>query len=190
MKQGTLDPAQKRYGTKRSESNYDRISSAVCRVGEALSLTFRATVHKSGRRFAVPKHIRSALQLSGEDYLDLQVQSVTGQMLFSGLKQLRLGSEVYGTELPITLTPGRKIVVQVSVSEAHQDSDPAQSQARFWVVSPNVMNNSGTVGEWRNASIKFNAAFMGWGPDEEEHKAIGAKFARTISPGDVILIAR
>jgi hypothetical protein len=52
------------------------------------------------------------------------------------------------------------------------------------------MNDAGTVGDWRNASVKFNAAFMGWGPDEKEHKGIGTKFARLIKPGDVILIAR
>jgi hypothetical protein len=62
-------------------------------------------------------------------------------------------------------------------------------QRRYWVVSPNVRFNPRTVGAWREASVKWKAAFMGWGPNDPNHK-IGRKFARDIQPGDIILIAR
>lgn len=65
----------------------------------------------------------------------------------------------------------------------------ANPRRRFWVVSPNVKYQEKTVPEWRQASIDFSAAFMGWGPDDPKHK-IGPKFAHAISEGDVILIAR
>jgi hypothetical protein len=62
-------------------------------------------------------------------------------------------------------------------------------QRQYWVVSPNVQSNPQTVGAWREASVKWKAAFMGWQPNDPDHK-IGRKFARGIRPGDVILIAR
>jgi len=52
------------------------------------------------------------------------------------------------------------------------------------------MNNKNSVSEWRQASVAFQAAFMGYGPGERDHKQSGYKFARVISPGDIILIAR
>jgi hypothetical protein len=64
----------------------------------------------------------------------------------------------------------------------------------YWVVSPNVRYSSRSVSAWRQASIEFGAAFMGWSPDNSEHSQIGPKFAGKavggIEPGDVILIAR
>ena len=60
----------------------------------------------------------------------------------------------------------------------------------YWVVSPNVNNSEATVRDWKNASIAGSAAFMGYKPHDEGHKGIGPKFANTIAPGDVILIAR
>jgi bifunctional DNA-binding transcriptional regulator/antitoxin component of YhaV-PrlF toxin-antitoxin module len=157
-----------------------------------VTLTFQATVHKSGRQFVVPKHIRSELQFRKGDALDLKVRSLNGQLLFSGRKHLKSGPEVYGTDIPHTLTPGLKILVELSISqdEPAKGADAPKSQRRYWVVSPNVMNNAATVSDWRIASVKFNAAFMGWGPNEEEHKGIGAKFAHLIKPRDIILIAR
>ena len=155
-----------------------------------MSLEFRATIHKSGKRFFVPRKIRASLNISDGNELDVEVLTEGGQVLFSGRKRLKSGSEIYGRDLPGSLTPGRKVIVRSSLAATPEKSRSSPVRKRFWVVSPNVMNNAGTVGEWRNASIKFRAAFMGWGPDEEEHKAIGAKFARTILPGDTILIAR
>ena len=65
---------------------------------------------------------------------------------------------------------------------------------RYWVVSPNVNNDETTVGDWRRASVLGQAAFMGWSPDDGDHKQMGPKFAGNtengIKPGDVILIAR
>jgi hypothetical protein len=62
---------------------------------------------------------------------------------------------------------------------------------KYWVVSPNLY--SGTVEQWRNASVKFRVAFMGWGPRDPKHR-MGSKFAGVVEggirPGDVILIAR
>lgn len=60
----------------------------------------------------------------------------------------------------------------------------------YWVVSPNVDNREASVTDWKNASIAGNAAIMGYDPDDKSHKGIGPKFAYTIKPGDVILIAR
>jgi hypothetical protein len=64
---------------------------------------------------------------------------------------------------------------------------------KYWVVSPNVKFKKKTVGEWREASVRYQAAFMGWGPDDQAHP-IGPKFAgmtdEGVWPGDVILIAR
>lgn len=155
-----------------------------------MSLEFRATIHKSGKRFFVPKKIRASLNLSDGNEVEVEVRTEGGQVLFSGRKQLMSGSEIYGRDLPDSLAPGLKATVRISLAAIPQNPRSNSVRKRFWVVSPNVMNNVGTVGEWRNASIKFRAAFMGWGPDEEEHKAIGAKFAKTILPGDIILIAR
>ena len=64
-----------------------------------------------------------------------------------------------------------------------------ESSRKYWVVSPNVQSHAHTVGAWRQASVRWKAAFMGWLPDDEQHR-IGPKFARGIEPGDVILIAR
>ncbi len=63
------------------------------------------------------------------------------------------------------------------------------AQRQYWVVSPNVQDSSRTVGDWRQASVKWKAAFMGWGPDEHDHP-LGKKFAHKILPDDIILIAR
>ena len=57
----------------------------------------------------------------------------------------------------------------------------------FWVVSPNVGNNSAY---WRQASVACEAAFMGYKPDNQKHKQIGYKFAHVIRPNDILLIAR
>jgi hypothetical protein len=65
---------------------------------------------------------------------------------------------------------------------------------RYWVVSPNVRNKEKTVGDWRQASVIAEAAFMGYGPDEKDGQSQGPKFAgkteNGIDQGDVILIAR
>lgn len=65
----------------------------------------------------------------------------------------------------------------------------AQSR-RLWVVSPNVRDNNRTVGQWRQASVACKAAFMGYSPDNREHKQIGYKFAHVVRPKDIVLIAR
>jgi hypothetical protein len=64
----------------------------------------------------------------------------------------------------------------------------------YWVVSPNVRDNEETVDAWRRASVRANAAFMGYDPNKSGHSEIGPKFAgktkRGVKPGDIILIAR
>ena len=73
-------------------------------------------------------------------------------------------------------------------------SETSGNDKRYWVVSPNVNNDETTVGDWRRASVLNQAAFMGWSPNDEEHKQMGPKFAGNTEngtkPGDVILIAR
>ena len=61
---------------------------------------------------------------------------------------------------------------------------------RFWVVSPAVDGGKKPVEEWKEASIRWHAAFMGYSPTDTDHKGIGPKFAKDIRVGDVILIAR
>jgi hypothetical protein len=61
---------------------------------------------------------------------------------------------------------------------------------RYWVVSPNVGNNEATVSDWRQASVAGHAAFIGWHSNDRGHGASGHKFAHSVKPGDVILIAR
>ena len=65
------------------------------------------------------------------------------------------------------------------------------AQRNYWVVSPNI--DEGTVEVWRNASVQFQVAFMGW-PPYRCRNSLGPKFAglgkNGIKPGDVILIAR
>ena len=63
-------------------------------------------------------------------------------------------------------------------------------QRRFWVVSPNVRDDYHTVGLWRQASVLHHAAFMGYKPQDRDHKQIGYKFAHVIRPNDIVLIAR
>lgn len=65
------------------------------------------------------------------------------------------------------------------------------------MVSPNVKDDEATVGEWREASVRKRAAFMGYEPNDYDHGQIGPKFAGATEPsipsivsGDVILIAR
>jgi hypothetical protein len=64
----------------------------------------------------------------------------------------------------------------------------------YWVVSPNVRYRESTVSAWSQASVRAQAAFMGWYPGDWKHGQMGPKFAgrteRGIKPGDVILIAR
>jgi len=64
----------------------------------------------------------------------------------------------------------------------------------YWVVSPNVRYKESTVDAWRRASVRAQAAFMGWYPGDWDHGKMGPKFAgrtkRGIKPGDIILIAR
>ena len=67
--------------------------------------------------------------------------------------------------------------------------EPPNSNRRFWVVSPNVRGHNATVTEWKQASEKHHAAFMGWGPKDHNHR-LGPKFANDIKPDDFILIAR
>jgi hypothetical protein len=64
-----------------------------------------------------------------------------------------------------------------------------QGERRFWVVSPNVAFNPSTIDLWKQAIRDNEAAFMGWGPKDDKHP-LGPKFAETIAPDDVILIAR
>lgn len=68
--------------------------------------------------------------------------------------------------------------------------DKKTRKRRFWVVSPNVENNNLTVPQWRQASLKYKATFMGYRHDDHDHKQIGYKFAHVIRPDDIVLIAR
>src|SRR5260370_17022288 len=77
---------------------------------------------------------------------------------------------------------------------ANEECRPMEKRERaYWVVSPNVRYSARSVSAWRQASVEFGAAFMGWSPDNPEHSRIGPKFAGKvpggIEPADVILIA-
>lgn len=58
------------------------------------------------------------------------------------------------------------------------------------MVSPNVRTNNRTVAAWKQATLTFKAAFMGYRPKDRGHMAIGYKFAEEIKPGDIVLVAR
>ncbi|MGH7814544.1 MAG: hypothetical protein ACREQI_11165 [Candidatus Binataceae bacterium] len=61
----------------------------------------------------------------------------------------------------------------------------------YWIVSPNVHAIEGEVQGWRDASIRYGAAFIGHGPNRRRKgRQDGYKFARVVRPGDVILVAR
>ncbi len=69
-------------------------------------------------------------------------------------------------------------------------TDKDTHKRRFWVVSPNVHFDSSTVSKWRQASVMWKAAFMGYSPDSSKQRQIGYKFAHVIQPDDILLIAR
>jgi hypothetical protein len=66
-------------------------------------------------------------------------------------------------------------------------ANPPLKTRQFWVVSQNVTQKR--VEEWVQTILSNNVAIMGWGPADNEH-LMGPKFAKKISNGDVILIAR
>ena len=76
-----------------------------------------------------------------------------------------------------------------SINLGRSQLSTAEQTRRFWVVSPNVRYKPTTVSDWRQASVKYKAAFMGWAPNDPLHD-LGRKFASVIKPNDVILIAR
>jgi hypothetical protein len=57
----------------------------------------------------------------------------------------------------------------------------------FWLVSPNVKNHNESVPEWKRASLRGRAAFIGYEPGRHP---LGNRFANKIVPGDIILVAR
>ena len=58
---------------------------------------------------------------------------------------------------------------------------------RFWVVSPNVMNDKNMMA-WLDAIRKNHCVYMGYGPGEKSKKR-GYDFHHAISKNDVILVA-
>ncbi len=81
-------------------------------------------------------------------------------------------------ERPVKIVPKSDVV-----------SGSSGGERRFWVVSPNVTDNPSTIDSWKEAIKRHSVAFMGWGPDDPDHK-LGPRFAKGIVPGDVILVAR
>lgn len=59
-------------------------------------------------------------------------------------------------------------------------------ERNYWVLSPNVSNDSSIEAEWKNAISKTGYAFMGWGDDNQ----LGKAFKDQIKKGDFILIAQ
>lgn len=59
-------------------------------------------------------------------------------------------------------------------------------ERNYWVVSPNVSNDSSIEEEWKKAILKTGYAFMGWGDDNQ----LGITFKEKIKKGDFILIAQ
>lgn len=170
---------------------------------------FEVQVQSSSHRFTLPKEVRERLGIADGDSVFLTIRSPGKEVIFKGRKTLRSGPEIYGMDVSSALIPGTTILVEASRPRFAQSTNPGRiskrreiarraarsvddktRKRRFWIVSPNVMNNDDTVPEWRNASVVFNAAFMGWGPNKEDHKRIGFTFARVIEPGDIVLIAR
>lgn len=87
---------------------------------------------------------------------------------------------------------GFKVVNRLNNGRRKKEERPRKENTQersFWIVSPNVRNKNQTVSKWKEASVTFKAAFMGY-PNAHGHKGIGYKFANIIRDNDVILIAR
>jgi len=155
--------------------------------------SFTTTVHNSGRRFTIPKAARSKLGIEGGDSVFLTIASDNQTVLYKGRETLKSGPEIYGREISSALNPGSTIHVEATRPVAGTRRLPYPSDGsprRYWIVSPNVTNNRNTVADWKSKSIDFSAAFMGWQSDPGNHSGLGYKFAHSINPGDIILIAR
>lgn len=57
---------------------------------------------------------------------------------------------------------------------------------KYWVLSPNVEQDSSVENQWKLAILKYQIAVMGWDIDN----SIGARFVNEIKIGDIILIAQ
>lgn len=62
-------------------------------------------------------------------------------------------------ERPVKIVPKSDVV-----------SGSSGGERRFWVVSPNVTDNPSTIDSWKEAIKRHSVAFMGWGPDDPDHK--------------------
>lgn len=56
----------------------------------------------------------------------------------------------------------------------------------YWVLSPNVEQDTSVEQQWKNAILKHKIAIMGWDIDNQ----IGARFVNEVNIGDIILIAQ
>ncbi|KYH05895.1 hypothetical protein A1704_12440 [Chryseobacterium cucumeris] len=56
----------------------------------------------------------------------------------------------------------------------------------YWVLSPNVEQDSSVEKQWKDAILKYKIAIMGWGTDH----SLGARFVNEVKIGDIILIAQ
>lgn len=89
--------------------------------------------------------------------------------------------------------PASFVLVRDREASRRRGGDSSSGHS-YWVVSPNVNNTEDNVEEWRQAMVRMRAAFMGYGPSDNEHAQIGPRFAgklpRSVQAGDRVLIAR
>jgi len=152
-------------------------------------------IRKRFEQWAVPKKIRTRLGLDDGSKCTLTIRPGTYSMeplerVLTSNGEFRLPKKIAEDfRARATANPKAVIVFEIYHGPMQKPATLSNLHRRFWVVSPNVKYHEKTVPEWKQASVDFSAAFMGWGPDDQSHR-IGRKFAHVISEGDVILIAR
>jgi hypothetical protein len=127
------------------------------------------------------------------DAIDTWEQSRSIAVMVSSLKFIKNPAQwwthLQGGVRQIEESDYQTIVSSVNAPEPMGRAAEVSESRKYWVVSPNVQFDYHTVGEWRQASVKWKAAFMGWGTEDINHR-LGRKFAYEIDPGDTVLIAR
>lgn len=86
---------------------------------QVLSVIYEIHAHRHGPgHFSVPKAVCKLLKLEPEHDIRLVVQTPQGTILYSGVKTLKSGREIYGEELRPLIKEGQRIRVVASRPDA------------------------------------------------------------------------
>jgi hypothetical protein len=108
-----------------------------------LPITFKGSVYRKTRTFNIPKDICNRLGIGNGDSIHLIIRTPSGKELFNGRKTLKSGTEIYGTDISRSLTPGATIVVEASQprlaeTDAEFESFDAQERAAGFQSDPQI----------------------------------------------------